>query len=121
MIVGLLLVGIVGAGILSSSLEQKKQELRNHKQNNTFDYERDIKKLKYVTDKICELNYETEEIDRCYVCVEYEYNSEPMSECIDVEIESTKKNDDDKIEKSITRNYKESLKEEFKYNKDNRK
>ena len=100
LLIGLLLVGIVTAGYFATKekaineLKQSKTELQN--------IIKDVSgNIEFISDKICFLDWETEETYFCEQCFKYKYEGIELEECISVDETSTLEQDKQKIKSYI--------------------
>ncbi len=106
-VVGILLVGIAGAIVnVLPTYEDAVAEIREHKAKfANFSFDRDISDLTYTSDKICAVDYITEEIGDCEIDFSYVYNREEVWEVLRVNSTSTIVEDDLAIRVHLERIY----------------
>lgn len=102
---GIILMSLIGVavGINFNSFESAVDYIKQQKAN--ADTPIVFSDVTIISDKVCAVNFETEEIDYCEVCAEYTYNNERHEGCYTVPYETTKAQDiteiTGRIEKSI--------------------
>ena len=86
----ILLLAGVGFAITLNSYEDARSYLINYKsaRENTIDTA--VSKIKFTTDKICTLEYESEQTSYCEVFISADYNDEKIEQCFPVEEDTTK-------------------------------
>lgn len=102
--IGILLIGSVLA-ITFDSKEDMLEYFKDYKKNRERDINNMVFSIKYTTDKECEINYESEEIN-CGICFEYFLNTDEdrkTENCIALDEESTIEQDDNIVKDYVKR------------------
>ena len=89
--IGMILLLIsIGTTITLQNYEAARSYLVNYKSARENAIKSAVTSIKFTSDKVCTLDYETEEVNYCEVCISADYNEERIEDCFPVEPETTK-------------------------------
>lgn len=74
-----------------------------------------VSSYKYTTDKVCQLDYDSEEVNACEVCISYTLDSQNQTECLQLEYNTTLEQDEEFIYDHISERVRNHYEDTFEF------